>query len=66
MAKETEDGQVSCDLTFTEEKGGEIGHRVFTGVGRNKHNAKLYAAYKAMKIINENLPNCVHNHRNGR
>ena len=64
MAKETEDGQVSCDLTFTEEKGSEIGHRVFTGVGRNKHNAKLSAAYKSMKII-RNLPNRVH-HRNGR
>ena len=49
MAKITNEGKVSCDLTFTEDKAKEIGQRVFQGVGRNKHNAKLSAAYKAMK-----------------
>ena len=40
MAKITDEGKVSCDLTFTEDKAKEIGQRVFQGVGRNKHNAK--------------------------
>ena len=39
------DSRVSCDLTFK--------HKTYTGVGRNKHNAKLSASYKALKANDE-------------
>lgn len=50
-AMDTEDGKVSCKLNFTPEKGKEIGETTFTGVGRNKKNAKLSAASRAVERI---------------
>nr|UXX21448.1 endoribonuclease dicer [Calyptrophora lyra] len=52
-AKENEEGKISCDLIFTEERGKQIGQTIFTGTGRNKKNAKLSAASRAQKKIEQ-------------